>query len=784
MLLQAMGFLSLVRQALSMTRGTTISASSRAIVLATVCGLLVSSLMTTSTAESAIQPDSIEQRVTELLGEMTLAEKVGQMSQVNAGHGDPVEGLGAALRAGRIGSVLNIVDVDTVNQLQRIAVEESRLGIPLLVGRDVIHGFKTIAPIPVGLAATWNPDVIAESARVAAFEAAASGVNWTFAPMIDVTRDPRWGRIAESPGEDPYLASRFAEAMVQGFQGDDLSAPDTILACAKHFAGYGASEAGRDYATTNIPENELRNVYLPPFKAAVDAGVQTLMASFSDLNGVPATGNAFLMRQVLRDEWGFEGFVVSDWNSVHQLTVHGLAANDREAAFEAASAGVDMEMANDTYASHLGDLVEGGALDEAVIDQAVANILRAKFRLGLFDRPYVDADALPPHGSDAALAAAKTAALQSAVLLKNAGQVLPLAMDELDSVAVIGPLADVPYEQLGTWVFDGDPGMTVTGVEGIRELVGDRLEVNFVRAMETSRSTSTEPFDDAVNTASRSDAVVLFLGEEAILSGEAHSRADISLPGAQAELVRRIRESGRPVVAVIMAGRPLTLGNIIDEVDAILYAWHPGTMGGPAIAELLFGVESPSGKLPVTFPRMVGQVPIYYNQKNTGKPATADTAVMIDDIPVRAPQTSLGNTSYHIDAGFTPQWPFGFGLSYADFEYSNIRASADDFRIGDTLTISAELRNAGDRAATEVVQLYIRDLAGNVTRPVRELKGFRRVQLEPGETVTVDFEIDSSDLAFYGRNNTLIVEPGQFHAWIGGSSDTDLRTGFTLVGTE
>jgi beta-glucosidase len=423
-------------------------------------------------------------------------------------------------------------------------------------------------------------------------------------------------------------------------------------------------------------------------------------------------------------------------------------------------------------------------LSEETIDEAVAGILRAKFRLGLFDKPYVDVGEYPPLASKAALATAKDVAQQSVVLLKNSGQVLPLSKDKLQSLVIAGPLADAPYEQLGTWVFDGDPELSVTGLEGIQDLVGDAVDVRYVRAMETSRSKSTQPFDAAVEAAANADAVVLFLGEESILSGEAHSRANIDLPGAQAEFVRSVIQAGKPVVAVIMAGRPLTLTNIIDHVDAILYAWHPGTMGGAAIADLLFGVASPSGKLPVTFPRMVGQIPIYYNQKNTGKPATPETAVLIDDIPVRARQTSLGNTAYHLDAGFTPQWPFGYGLSYTKFEYRNIRTNAGEFGVGETLTISAELHNVGDMAATEVVQLYVRDLVGNVTRPVRELKGFQRVRLEPGDSTTVEFEISSADLAYYGRDNTLIVEPGGFHAWIGGSSETDLRTGFRLVGKE
>jgi beta-glucosidase len=746
-----------------------------------VSSLLLTSTMTTALANSRSSDLSVDQRIDNLIVQMTLIEKIGQMSQVNAGDGDPVQDLGDAIRKGRIGSILNQVNSDVVNELQRIAVEESRLGIPLLVGRDVIHGFNTVMPIPIGQAATWNPDLVREGARLAAIEAAAAGVNWTFAPMIDITRDPRWGRIAESPGEDPYLASAMAVAMVQGFQGDDLAAPGTIAACAKHFAGYGESESGRDYATTNIPENELRNVHLRPFKAAVDAGVVTLMASFSDLNGIPASGNEFLMRKVLRDEWGFEGFVVSDWNSIPQLATHGLTGNERESAFAAAKAGVDMEMASHTYIEHLPALVADGLISEDVIDEAVANILRVKFSLGLFERPYVDAASQPTVDAREKLVTAKVAALQSVVLLKNDDKVLPLSKDRVESVAVIGPLADTPYEQLGTWIFDGDPGRSVTTLQGIRDLAGDDVDVRFVQALEISRSRSTEGFDEAVDVAASSDAVVLILGEESILSGEAHSRADISLPGAQAELVHRIRETGRPVIAVIMAGRPLTLTNIIDDVDAILFAWHPGTMGGAAIADLLFGVESPSGKLPVTFPRMVGQVPIYYSQKNTGKPATPETAVLMDDIPVRAPQTSLGNTAYHLDAGYTPLFAFGFGLSYTEFSYENLKLSAPELHIGQSMTVSADLTNRGDVAADEVVQLYIRDLVGNVTRPVKELKGFKRVRINPGETVLVQFELHTDDLAFYGRDNHLITEPGAFHVWIGGSSETNLRGEFSVV---
>ena len=732
-------------------------------------------------AQSITESPNIDQQVIDLLQEMTLTEKIGQLNQLDASHGYAPDYLGDGLSEGRIGSVLNAANVDVVNELQRIAVEESRLRIPLLVGRDVIHGFKTVMPIPLGQAASWNCDLVRDGARVAALEAATAGINWTFAPMIDIARDARWGRIAESLGEDPHLAGKLAVSMVQGFQSDDLLAFGTIAACAKHFAGYGAAESGRDYATTNIPENELRNVYLRPFKEAVDAGVVTLMASFSDLNGVPATANDFLMRQVLREEWSFDGFVVSDWGSVHQLSIHGLTENDKESVFQAVSAGVDMEMAGGTYSAHLAELVEEGRISVETIDTAVANVLRAKFRLGLFDNPFVDPSHLPSIANDEHLAVAKKAALQSVVMLKNDNRVLPLSVDQLDSIAVIGPLADAPHEQMGTWVFDGDPTLSVTGIDGIRDLVGDSVDVRFVRAMQTSRSRSTGPFDEAVEAARDADAVILYLGEEAILSGEAHSRADINLPGAQAELVRQIRETGKPVIAVILAGRPLTLTNIVDEVDAILFAWHPGTMGGPAIAELLFGVESPSGKLPATFPRMVGQIPIYYNQKNTGKPPKADEIDHIDDIDPHAPQTSLGMSAYHLDAGYTPLFAFGYGLSYAEFAYENIRTSSAEISIGATLTVSADLTNHGSVAADEVVQLYVRDLVGNVTRPIRELKGFKRVRVGPGETVVVKFDLHTDELAFFGRDNKLIIEPGDFHVWIGGSSETDLRSEFRLV---
>ena len=719
--------------------------------------------------------------VSSLIAQMDLAEKIGQMCQIDVAGEALSEELKARLSVGEVGSIINQVDVALVNEIQRIAVEESRLGIPLLIGRDVIHGFKTVLPIPIGQAASWNGDLVEAGARISALEAARAGVNWTFAPMLDIARDPRWGRVAESFGEDPFLASVLGSAMVRGFQGQSLRDNGSIAACAKHFAGYGAAESGRDYATTNIPENELRNVYLQPFHAAVTAGAATVMTSFGDLNGIPCTANGFLLRQILREEWGFSGFVVSDWDSVFHLKVHGLTADDAGSALEAAQAGVDMEMASTTYKRYLAQLVEQGKLSESVIDQAVARILRLKLALGLFENPYTEPEALPAYGNKQALDVARQTARESIVMLKNAETLLPLSANTLRSIAVVGPLADAPYEQLGTWIFDGDSALSVTPLDAIRRRMGPEVEVNFFQAMATSRDRNTDAFEAVAEAAGQSDVVLMFLGEESILSGEAHCRADINLPGAQAELVHNLKAAGKPIIAVILAGRPLTLTNVIDEIDALLFAWHPGTMGGEAISDLLFGDFSPSGKLPVSFPRHVGQVPVYYNHKNSGKPPSDDAIVHIDDIDANATQTSLGMTAFHLDEGFRPLFPFGFGLSYADFVYANLSCDKQQVRLGEALRISAEVSNQGSCKAIETVQLYIRDLVGNVTRPVRELKGFRRIELEPGQTETVTFDLHTDDLAFFGRDQQRVVEAGEFRVWVGGSSEAELETGFSLI---
>lgn len=715
---------------------------------------------------------------------MTFREKAGQLTQVNGPHGHISDDFAGALRAGEIGSVLNEVDVHTVNELQRIATQESRLGIPLLMGRDVIHGFRTVFPIPLGLASSWNREVVREGARISALEAARCGVNWTFAPMVDIGRDPRWGRIAETLGEDPYLASELAVAMVHGFQGDDLSAPGSIAACAKHFAGYGMSEAGRDYNSTFIPEGELRDVHLPPFRAALDAGVATLMTSFSDVNGIPASANALLLTRILREEWDFTGFVVSDWESIPQLSVHGLTADRREAAREAANAGVDMDMAGYTYLEHLESLVETGEVPAERVDAMVAAVLGVKWSLGLFENAWTDPEIFPVHGHVRHLDAAYEAACQGMVLLHNDEDTLPLDAGALERVAVIGPMADAPDEQLGTWVFDGDASLSVTPLAALRSHLGDAVQVSHVQALDFSWDRSHEHIPEAVRAAEEADVALLFLGEDAILSGEAHCRTDIGLPGAQSALLEAVAATGTPVVVVLMTGRPLALEKDLPHMDALLCAWHPGTMAGPAIVDLLFGEAEPCGRLPVTFPRVGGQIPIYYAHRNTGRPPTPESWMHLDDVDRGAHQVSVGNTSFHLDTHFTPLFPFGFGLTYGAIRYEDFRfehdGEGDDPEVGDPLHFSVRVCNDGSRGATEVVQLYLRDPVASVTRPVRELKRFRRVHLDPGESRRVRFTLHAADLAFTGRDMRPVVEPGRFHAWVGGSARATLGLEFTL----
>ena len=728
-----------------------------------------------SNQQKRTEPD----RVSELISTMSLGEKIGQMVQVNSTGGTVSDGLREDIREGRIGSVLNEVDPQAVAELQRIARKDSRLGIPLLIGRDVIHGFNTVLPIPLGQAASWNRELVEKGARNAAVEAASQGVNWTFAPMLDISRDPRWGRIAEGMGEDPYLTGELGAAMVKGFQTDNLSRPDAILSCVKHFAGYGASESGRDYNSANIPEFELRNVHFPPFQAAISAGARSLMTSFSDLNGVPPTASTWLLRSVLREQWLFPGFVVSDWASVNELVTHGVAEDEFQAALLAVNAGVNMDMESGAYSKYLQALVEQGHIDETRIDELVAQLIAAKFELGLFETPLETVQSVLPSASH--LDVAKQLAEESIVLLKNDQDLLPLSAETTKSMAVIGPLADDGYEQMGTWVFDGDEALSHTVLSALGDNQGSAMSLHYVRGMETTRSYDESQFAEAISAAQESDVVLLVLGEEAILSGEAHCRTDIRLPGAQEALIEAISGCGKPIVLVLMAGRTLVLEAIVDKVDAILFAWHPGSMGGPAIVDLLFGDVTPSGKLPVTFPRTNGQIPMYYSHRNTGRPPSKDTVMYIDDIEARAAQTSIGNRSFHLDVEPSPQFCFGYGLSYTRFEYSDLTIQQQQVKVGATVEVEVCVTNVGDRVGEEIVQLYIRDPVASFARPIRELKDFCRIKLAPGECQRVTFTLTSSAMAFYDCNGETCLEPGRFHLWVGGSSAADLFAEFELV---
>lgn len=717
----------------------------------------------------------IENKVEALLGKMTLEEKLGQMNQLSPWDFNELAG---KVRKGEVGSILNYTDSALVNKIQRVAVEESRLGIPLLVSRDVIHGYKTIFPIPLGQAATFNPQIVERGARIAAVEASADGIRWTFAPMIDISRDPRWGRIAESCGEDPYLTSVMGTAMIKGFQGSSLNSPTSMAACAKHFVAYGASEGGKDYNSTFVPERVLRNVYLPPFKAAVDAGCATFMTSFNDNDGVPGTANKFVLKDILRDEWKFDGMVVTDWASAAEMINHGFCADGKDAAEKSVNAGVDMDMVSETFIKNLKRSLEENVVSMQAIDNAVRNILRLKFRMGLFDNPYIATPQRVKYAEEH-LKAAKEAVEQSVILLKNSNGTLPLT-DNVRTIAVVGPMADAPYEQLGTWVFDGEKEHTVTPLKAIKEMYGDKVNVIFEPALAYSRDKDRSGIVKAVSAARRADAVIVFVGEESILSGEAHSLANLDLQGAQSELIKSLSAVGKPLVTVVMAGRQLTIGKEVEASDAVLYSFHPGTMGGPAIADILFGKVNPSAKTPVTFPRMTGQLPMYYAHNNTGRPANS-TEMLIDEIPVEAGQTSVGCRSFYLDAGDTPLFPFGYGLSYTTFEYSNLKLASDMLTVGGELLVTVDLKNTGRYDGVEVVQLYIQDKIGSVTRPVKELKAFRRVALKAGESTVVSFSLLVSELAFWGYDMTYGVEPGDFRLWVGTSSAEGLSADFTVA---
>lgn len=718
---------------------------------------------------------AIESKVENLLSKMTLEEKLGQMNQLSPWNFDE---LAERIRKGEVGSILNVVNPEEVNKIQKIAVEESRLGIPILVSRDVIHGYKTIFPIPLGQAATFNPQIVEDGARVAAIEASSDGIRWTFSPMIDVSRDPRWGRIAESCGEDSYLNAVMGAAMIKGYQGDSLNDPTSMAACAKHFVAYGAAEGGKDYNSTFIPERVLRNVYLPPFKAAVDAGCATFMTSFNDNDGVPSTANKFVLKDVLRDEWKYDGMVVTDWASALEMVNHGFCADGKDAAEKSVNAGVDMEMVSETFINNLKQSLAEKKVSMETIDNAVRNILRLKFRLGLFDSPYIVTPQSVKYAEEH-LQKAKTAAEQSLILLKNDNNTLPVT-DKIRTIAVVGPMADAPYEQMGTWVFDGEKDHTRTPLNAIKEMYGDKVNVIFEKGLEYSRDKKTGGISKAVGAARRADMVIVFVGEEAILSGEAHSLANLDLQGAQSELINSLAATGMPLVTVVMAGRQLTIANEVEASDAVIYSFHPGTMGGPAIADVLFGKVNPSGKTPVTFPRMTGQCPIYYAHNNTGRPSNP-TEMLIDEIPVEAGQTSVGCRSFYLDAGTSPLFPFGYGLSYTTFEYSDLKLSSASLSANDNLSVTFTLKNTGKYDGTEVVQLYVQDKVGSVTRPVKELKSFQRVDLKSGESKQVSFTVPVSDLAFWGYDMKYKVEPGDFKLWVGTNSAEGLSADFTVT---
>lgn len=744
--------------------------------------LPVSSRAQERNAKTSLGSPAIEKRVDELLRKMTLEEKIGQLVQYSAGQATgPSSGRTDdrdMIRKGQVGSLFNVTGAKETNELQKIAVENSRLHIPLIFGLDVIHGYRTTFPIPLGLAATWDPQIVEKASRVAAQEASAGGVRWTFSPMVDIARDARWGRMSEGAGEDPFLGSLLAAAYVRGYQGEHLDAPDSIVACVKHYVGYGAAEGGRDYNSTEISEHTLRQFYLPPFHAAEEAGAATFMSAFNSLNGIPTTANPFTLKQILKKEWGFKGFVVSDWTSVSELMAHGIAIDGATAARKALLAGVDMDMTSNLYHEHMMELVKSGQVPEAAIDDAVRRILRVKFAMGLFDRPYADEKAessamLRPES----IAASKVAAAHSLVLLKNelvgGTPILPIAKSA-PSVALIGPLGDDAGNMIGSWGALGRGEDAITMRRALTEKLG-ASRVHFAPGGRIQNS-SPDEIAAAVSAAKSSDVVILALGEDAgTMTGEAASRAWLGLPGQQEELLEKVAATGKPTVLVIFSGRPLTLPWAFEHVPAVIAAWFPGVQAGNAIADVLLGDAEPMGHLPLSWPRSVGQEPLYYNALNTGRPE-ADP----DHPGVPGENKFL---SKYIDSPNTPQFPFGYGLSYTTFSYGATKVSAKSIALGELrsalakreqsaalLKVSAEVRNTGTRHGNALAQLYIRLDGTSIAMPVRMLKGFESVWLAPGESRRVTFDVDAKTFAFWGAENTLGVEPARVTAWIAPNS--------------
>ncbi len=740
-----------------------------------------------STTIYDVLDNTIETKVDSLLSIMTLEEKIGQMNQYNgfwdATGPEPEEGAAAKkyehLRKGWVGSMLNVRGVKNVRAVQKIVVEESRLGIPLIIGFDVIHGYKTISPIPLAESASWDLDAIQKSAGVAALEASAAGINWTFAPMVDISRDARWGRVMEGAGEDPFLGSRIAEARVKGFQGENLAANNTIAACAKHFAGYGFAEAGRDYNTVDIGPSTLNNIVFPPFKAATDAGVRTFMNSFNELNGIPATGNKFLQRDILKNDWEFSGFIVSDWGSITEMIAHGYAKDGKTAAEIALNAGSDMDMESYLYVEHLARLVREDKVEKHLIDDAVRRILRVKYELGLFDDPYKYCNEEREKeliGSKANHEAVLDMAKKSIVLLKNDKKLLPLKK-EGQKIALIGALANDKNSPLGSWRIAADDHTAVSVLEGMQQYKKNTLvyakgadvslgKTAFVTETKINTTDKSE-FKEAIESAQNADVVVMVLGEIGFQSGEGRSRTELDLPGVQQELLEAVYKANPNVVLVLNNGRPLAITWADEHIPAIVEAWHLGSQSGNAIAQVLYGDYNPSGKLPMSFPRNVGQVPIYYNYKNTGRPVEPDPDIVF--------------WSHYSDQQNTPLYPFGHGLSYATFNYENLVVDSVNSSIeSPQVKLSVEVTNTSDVAGKEVVQLYIRDVFASITRPVKELKGFEMISLQPGETKTVSFVLDHTTLGFYNNDNSWIVEPGEFKVFIGGSSRNTIMSNFNL----
>lgn len=727
----------------------------------------------------------IEQKVNQLLAKMTLEEKVGQMNQYN-GFWDvtgpsPKEGNAAIkyehLRKGWVGSMLTVRGVDQVRAVQKIAVEETRLGIPLIIGFDVIHGYKTLSPIPLAEAASWDMEAIKKSAQVAADEASASGINWTFGPNVDISRDARWGRVMEGAGEDPFLGRRVATARVKGFQGDDLSAPNTIAACAKHFAAYGFAESGRDYNTVDIGNATLYNTVLPPFKAAKDAGVRTFMNSFNILNGVPATGSSFLQRDILKGKWGFDGFIITDWASIREMIAHGYAKDGAEASLKAVKAGADMDMESHLYVAELVKLVNEGKVDIKLVDDSVRRILRVKYELGLFDDPYRYCNEKREKeviNSKANHEAVLDMAKKSIVLLKNEKNLLPLKKSG-QKIALIGALANDKNSPLGSWRIASDDNTAVSVLEGMQQYKGNTLTFEKGADLTVGKTTFLDEvvfnttdrsgFEAAKNAAASADVVVMVLGEHGFQSGEGRSRTNLDLPGLQQELLEAIYKVNSNVVLVLNNGRPLALPWAAEHIPAIVEAWHLGTQTGNAVAQVLYGDYNPSGKLPMSFPRNVGQVPIYYNQHSTGRPANSDNNVF---------------WSHYTDVEKTPQFAFGHGLSYTTFKYSAPKLDKSSYTKGETVKVSVDITNTGNYDGKEVAQLYIRDIAASLSRPVKELKGFELISLKKGETKTVTFTLTDKELGFFNNEGEYLVEPGTFKVFVGTSSDNVQETEFEL----